>query len=116
MGTSIIANSDFIQVLRAPVVVDAYNREVRDWDNATVIKTGRASIQHYLALEEDVDRQTETEAGRLFTDTPDMRGQIQAYDRVIYDGRTWEISSPPEEFRFFSRYHHTEMFLKLVNG
>lgn len=116
MATSIIGNSDIISVLRAPVITDSYNRSIRDWDNAVVVKTGRASIQHYLALEEAVDRQTETEAGRLFTDTPDMKGQIQAEDRVIYDGRTWEITSPPEEFRLFGRYHHTEMFLKLVEG
>jgi hypothetical protein len=116
MGTTIIRNSDIVDVLRAPVVVDTYNREVRDWDNATVIKSGRASIQHYLALEEVTDRQTETEAARLFTDASDMRGQIQAEDRVSYAGRTWEVSSPPEEFRLFGRYHHTEMFVKLVNG
>lgn len=116
MGTSIIGNSDIISVLRAPTVTDIYNRETKDWGSATVIKTGRASIQHYLALEEAVDRQTETEAGRLFTDTPDMKGVIQAEDRVIYDGRTWEVTSPPEEFRFFGRYHHTEMFIKRVDG
>lgn len=116
MPTSIIGNSDIISVLRAPVITDTYNREVRDWDNATVVKTGRASIQHYLALEEDIDRQTETEAGRLFTDTSDMKGAIIAEDRVIYDGRTWEVTSPPEEFRLFSRYHHTEMFVRLVHG
>lgn len=116
MSTSIIGNSDDIQVLRAPVVTDSYNREVRDWDNATVVKTGRASIQHYLALEEVTDRQTDTEAARLFTDTSDMQGQIISADRVVYAGRTWEVTSPPEEFRFFGRYHHTEMFVKLVVG
>lgn len=116
MGTSIIGNSDTIQVLRAPVVTDTYNREVRDWDNATTVATGRASIQHYLALEEVTDRHTDTEAARLFTDTPDMEGQIFSEDRVVYAGRTWEVSSPPEDFRFFGRYHHTEMFVKLVVG
>jgi hypothetical protein len=116
MGTTIIGNSDVIQVLRAPVVVDSYNRETRDWDNPTVVATGRASIQHYLALEEETDRQTETEAGRLFHDSPGMRGAIEAEDRVIYAGRTWEISSPPEEFRLFGRYHHTEMFVRRVDG
>lgn len=116
MGTSIIRGSDMIQVLRAPIVIDAYHRTVRNWASSSVIATGRASIQHYLALEEDVDRQTETEAARLFTDTPDMQGVIQAEDRIVYAGRTWEVTSPPEEFRFFGRYHHTEMFVRLVEG
>lgn len=117
MATSIIGNSDIVTVRRAPVVEDQYNRSIRDWNNAVTVKTGRASIQHYLALEEDVDRQTTTEAARLFTDTPDMKGAIQAEDRVIYaDGRTWEVTSPPEEFRLFSRYHHTEMFVRYVDG
>lgn len=116
MATSIIGNSDVITVKRAPKVEDEYGRIIRDWPNAVTVVSGRASIQHYLALEEDIDRQTTTEAGRLFTDTPDMQGKIQAEDRVIYNGRTWEVSSPPEEFRLFSRYHHTEMFVRLVDG
>lgn len=116
MATSIIGNSDIITVKRAPTIVDEYGRSVKDWANAVTVTTGRASIQHYLALEEDIDRQTETEAGRLFTDTSDMRGVIQAEDRVIYASRTWEITSPPEEFRLFGNYHHTEMFVRLVQG
>lgn len=116
MGTSVIRNSDVIEVHRAPVVTDEYNREIRDWSSSTIVKTGRASIQHYLALEEDIDRQTETEGARLFTDTPDMRGAILAEDRVKYDGRFWEVVSPAQEYRLFSRYHHSEMFVRLVNG
>lgn len=117
MGTSIIRNSDLITVIRAAYATDAYNRTLRDWDlPPTTVVVGRASIQHYLALEEDIDRQTETEGARLFTDTPDMRGKIQAEDRVIYDGRTWEVTSPPQEYRLFGRYHHTELFLRLITG
>lgn len=116
MGTSIIRNSDVIEVRRATTITDTYNREIKDWTSYTVVGSGRASIQHYLALEEDIDRQTETEGARLFTDTPDMRGMIQAEDRVSYDGRVWEVYSPPQEYRLFSRYHHTEMFVRLVTG
>jgi hypothetical protein len=116
MATSIIGNSDIVTVMRAPIVTDTHGREVRDWTSAVAVATGRASIQHYLALEEDIDRQTTTEAARLFTDTSDMRGVILAEDRVVYAGRTWEVTSPPEEFRLFSRYHHTEMFVRYVDG
>lgn len=116
MGTSVIRNSDVISVYRAPVIEDEYNREVSDWANATVVGSGRASVQHYMALEEDIDRQTETEGARLFTDTPDMRGMIQATDRILYDSRYWEVTSPPQEYRLFSRYHHTEIFVRLVDG
>lgn len=116
MATSIIGNSDIITVKRAPLVQDAHGREIRDWSSSVTVVSGRASIQHYLALEEDIDRQTTTEAARLFTDTSDMRGMIEAEDRVEYSGRTWEVTSPPEEFRLFSRYHHTEMFVRYVDG
>ena len=116
MGTSIIRNSDIITVIRGPYYTDDYGRTLRNWDSYTTVISGRASIQHYLALEEDIDRQTETEGARLFTDTPDMRGMIQSEDRVIYDGRTWEVTSPPQEYRLFGRYHHTEMFLRLITG
>lgn len=115
-GTSVIRNSDIITVLRGVEYVDEYNRTLKSWDSPTMVIQGRASIQHYLGLEEDIDRQTETEGARLFTDTPDMRGMIQAEDRVIYEGRTWEVYSPPQEYRLFGRYHHTEMFVRLVTG
>ncbi len=113
---SIIRNSDIVEVRRAPTVTDAYNREIKNWDSYTVVATGRASIQHYMALEEDNDRQTETEGARLFTQNPDMKGKILAEDRVLYDGRVWEVTSPPQEYRLFGRYHHTEMFVRLVEG
>lgn len=116
MGTSIIRNSDIISVYRAPVVTDEYNREVHDWSNAVVVATGRASIQHYMALEEDIDRQTESEGARLFTDTPDMQGAIQPTDRILYVGRYWEVTSPEQQYRLFSRYHHSEWFVRLVDG
>lgn len=116
MGTSVIRNSDIVEVWRAPVVEDEYNREVYNWAAGVKVTEGRASVQHYLALEEAVDRQTETEGARIFTDTLDMRGQILATDRIKYDGRFWEVNSPPQEYRLFGRYHHTEMFLRLVEG
>lgn len=116
MAASIIRNGDLIEVLRAETVTDVYNREVKDWENATVYKTGRGSIQHYLSLEEDVDRQTETEGARLFTDSSDMEGAVQPEDRIRYAGRIWEVTSPPQEWRFFGRYHHSEIFVRLVNG
>lgn len=116
MPASIIRGGDLVEVLRAPTVVDEYNREVKDWDNAVVFATGRGSIQHYLSLEEDIDRQTETEGARLFHDGSDLQGKVAPEDRIRYDGRVWEVTSPPQEWRFFGRYHHTEVFLRLVNG
>jgi hypothetical protein len=115
-GTSIIRNSDVITVLRGVDYVDDYNRTLKSWDSPITVATGRASIQHFQALEEEIDRQTETEGARLFTDTLDMRGKILAEDRVIYDGRTWEVVSPPQEYRLFGRYHHTEIFVRIVVG
>ncbi len=115
-GTSIIRNSDTITVLRGTLVTDEYNRTYRDFTSPTTVGTPRASVQHYLALEEDIDRQTETEGARLFTDDPSARGMIQAWDRVVYDGRTWEVVSPPQEYKLFGRYHHTEMFVRLITG
>lgn len=115
-GTSIIRNSDIITVLRGTLVTDAYNTTRRDFTSPTTVATGRASIQHYMGLEEDIDRQTETEGARLFTDQAAMRGVIQSEDRVVYDGRTWEVTSPPQEYRLFGQYHHTEMFVRLITG
>jgi hypothetical protein len=116
MGTSIILNSDIIQVSRAQTITDQYNRVVKDWTNATVVASGRASIQHYLALEEDIDRETTTEGARFITDDPALKDQILPEDRVIYAGETWEVTSPAQDWRLFGRYHHTEMFVRRVVG
>lgn len=116
MATSIIRNSDIVQVLRATFSTDEYGSLVPNWASPTVVATGRGSVQHYLSLEEDIDRQTETEGARLFTEDTVFVGTLQAEDRLLYNGRTWEITSPPQEWRMFGRYHHTEIFLKLVQG
>ena len=116
MPASIIRNSDIIEVLEPDMVPDEYGSIVEDWSSPTVIATGRASIQNYLASEEDIDRQTEIEGMRLISDDPALFGVIQATHRIRYDGTVYEVTSPEQLWRLFSKDHHIELFLRIVNG
>ena len=116
MPASIIRNSDIIDVLEADLVSDEYNSLVEDWDNASIVASGRASIQNYLATEEDVDRQTETEGFRLISDDPALFGVIDARHRIDYNGTILEVTSPEQMWRLFGRDHHIELFVRRVDG
>lgn len=116
MFTTIVRNGDLVQILEAAVTTDRYNSEVLDWDNASIVATGRASVQHYLTSEDDEDRQTETEGLRLISDDPALYRVIQPTHRIIYDGETFDVSAPDQNWRLFNKAHHVEVYLKRVVG
>lgn len=116
MPATIIRNSDIINVLAPDLVEDEYNSIVEDWSTPTIVATGRASIQNYLATEDDVDRQTETEGFRLITDDPALFNYIDARYRIDYNGVILEVTSPEQKWRLFARPHHVEVFLRRVDG
>lgn len=116
MPASIIRNSDIIDVLAPSMVEDEYHSLVEDWTTPVIVASGRASIQNYLATEDDVDRQTTTEGFRLISDDPALFGVIQATHRIDYNGEILEVTSPEQMWRLFSREHHIELFLRRVDG
>lgn len=116
MATSIIRNSDLVDVIRAVKIKDEYNSEILDWSTPTVVATARASIQHFLGTEDDTERQTTTEGLRLISDDPALFDVIEPTDRIVYDGGVFEVDSPIQKWRLFARSHHVEMYLKRVVG
>lgn len=116
MATSIIRNSDLVDVLAAVVEIDEYNSEVLDWSNPTVVATGRASIQHFLTTEDDTDRQTTTEGLRLISDDPILFNALNPTNRIAYAGGVYEVDAPIQKWRLFARAHHIEVYLKRVVG
>lgn len=115
MRTTIVANSDVVQIIQGHEEVDEYNSTFTSWDTPTVVASGRATIQHFMSSEEDVDRQTTIEGLRLISDDPALFN-FMAEHRVIYAGRTYEVDGEIQQWRFFSRVHHIEVYLRRVIG
>lgn len=116
MVTSIIRNSDIVQVIRGAKIVDEYNSDFVDWSNPQIVASGRASVQHFLTTEDDSGRQTTTEGLRLISDDPALFGVIEPTDRIAYAGRIYEADAQPQDWRLFSRNHHIEIYLRRVVG
>lgn len=116
MATSIIRNSDIVSILRAVETLDEYNAKYLDWTTPTVVASGRASVQHFLTTEDDTDRQTTTEGLRLVSDDPALFDVFGPEDRILYDGRTYEVDAEIQKWRLFGRIHHIEVYLKRVVG
>lgn len=116
MTTSIVRNSDIVSVVRANKVKDDYNSFFLDWTAPAVVANGRASVQHFLTTEDDTDRQTTTEGLRLVSDDPALFDVFGPEDRIVYDGRTYEVDAEIQKWRLFGRVHHIEVYLKRVVG
>lgn len=116
MPASIIRSSDIVDVVRAVKTKDEYNSEYLDWSTATVVASGRASIQHFLTTEDDSDRQTTTEGLRLISDDPALFNVFGPEDRIRYAGTDYEVDAPIQAWRLFAKVHHIEVYLKKVVG
>lgn len=116
MGATIVRNSDLVEVIRPAKILDEYNSDVVDWSNSSVVAEGRASIQDFLATEDDTDRQTVTEGLRLISDDPALFDVITPDDRIRYIGTDYEVDAPIQKWRLFGRIHHIEVYLKRVVG
>lgn len=116
MGTSIIGNSDTADVIRGEEVIDEYRRTVYNFNNSTVVGTGKVSIQDFLGTEDDSDRQTTTEGLRLISDDPRLFNVIRPTDRILYNGVYYEVDAPIQGWKLFGRLHHIEVNLKKVVG
>lgn len=116
MPTTLI--QDTVEIWRAPIATDEYNSQYRDWDNATRVATGRASVQPSFGQELTVDRQTVIDTYRLYTDDPVLMatGVILATDRVVYQGLTLEVDNAPHLWRHRGADHHLEVALRKVDG
>ena len=116
MATSIVRNSDFVSVLRGETKKDEYNSEYVDWSTPETVVTGKGSVQNFLNLEDDTDRQTTTQGDRLISDDPALFTVLLPTDRLLYDGKIFEMDSEIEAWRLFGRVHHIEVNLKRVVG
>lgn len=83
-----------VTVRQAPLVTGAYNRQVRDWGQATSTTVSGATVDITSAAEStDGGDQTTTRATAYLP-----RGaQIDEHARVVWAGRTWEVDGRPDD-------------------
>lgn len=113
---TIVAQGDIVEVYEATDVVDNYNSVVQDWTSPTLVATGRASVQNYLANEDNIDRETTIQGWRLISDDSALFDIIEPTHRILYNGTMFEVDAPAVMYRLFNRNHHVEVFLRRVDG
>lgn len=106
--------------LRAPLVTDADNNQVRDWPNATSLTmTGR--LQPDTAAERFAEgRNPDEETWTLFTNGTDIEGT----DRIQWTGDgahgpgplTFQVHGPPIARYDGTTFHHHQVPLRILSG
>lgn len=112
---SIIRNSDTIQIVRGTEVVDDYGSRRMDWSNPTVVAEGKASVQYFMTTEDNVERQTTIEGLRVISNDPNLFDFLPT-DRVVYAGEVYEVDAEVQQWRFFGKVHHIEVYIRKVTG
>lgn len=106
--------TDTASLLAVPLERSQY-KYVPDLDNATVLYTGLCSIQPFLGIEDEIDRDTTTSQCRLISDDSGFY-QATAQHYVQFDGKIWKIDGKPFIWRLGGRVHHVELNMRLVEG
>ena len=89
---------------------DTYGNTVRTYGSGTSI-TGR--MQQDTAAEPLADGRDPLERRwTLFTN----QAGISGYDRIVFDGITFEVEGPPAPTYGAADFHHAEVGLRVVNG
>jgi len=89
---------------------DTYGNTVRTYGSGTSI-TGR--MQQDTAAEPLADGRDPLERRwTLFTN----QAGISGYDRIVFDGITFEVEGPPAPTYGASDFHHAEVGLRVVDG
>lgn len=102
--------------IRAPLVIDRYGAEVRDWDSAERTRLKRISVQPDGSSEASGERPTLLITGWRIISDRGVRLDLLATDRVESDGIVMDVDGEVGHYRLGLRFHHTEVRLKRVAG
>jgi hypothetical protein len=107
--------SQQITRLRADTVPDGrHGGFYRDWDNAAATTIGGVSVQPYATAESTLE--AAYVADRLHVYAP-AGTDLQATDRVIYDGTTFEVDGDAQIWHGLAGpAHHVELVIKRLAG
>lgn len=104
-----------IKVVRAPVVTDRRNDAVRDWANATRT-TARGWIAQ-AAQSISSEQRDGTAVVSEWTVVVPADTDINAHDRVEWDGRIFDVIGEPNRgFTPSGAAHHKEVQMRIVEG
>lgn len=98
---------DTVDRLRAPLVGGPYGNQTRDWANATSV-TYPAEVQPVSSTEDVVNQQQTITRWRLFLGPT---ADLEATDRIEWDGDTYEIDGDVERWKRRGAPHHLEAVL-----
>ncbi|GAA2516693.1 phage head completion protein [Winogradskya humida] len=104
---------DRVTRLRAPLVGDGYGNQERDWDQAVAVEYP-AGVGPASSTEDVHDQQRTTTRWRVFLPPT---ADLEATDRVTWDGTTFEVDGDVERWKRRGRLHHVEaVLLKVTQG
>lgn len=101
------------KLVRIPLIRGSYNNKP-DFDNIDIIFEGPCSVQPFLGIEDEVDRDTTISQCRLISDNPGFF-VATAQDYIEYDDVLWKIDGRPFIWRLATP-HHIELNMRLVEG
>lgn len=107
-----------VVVLRAPLVTDAYGKQVRDWANAVPTTVEGVQVQPASSAEPvEVGRVSVVTSMRLLTPIG-VDLDLLRTDRVQWAGGTWLVDGEVARHKRPSTgaVHHVEAILKRVSG
>lgn len=101
-----------VTILRPATSTDRYGNVIPDWTGATSTAVD-AWISQRASTEAEAGRDTVATTLGMFVDA-DV--DIEAGDRVVVDGETWEVDGRPLRARTPRGVHHLEVGLRTVTG
>lgn len=101
---------DRVTRLRAELVEGDYGNETRDWANATSVDYP-AEVQPVSSTEDVVNQQRTETRWRVFLPAS---ADLEATDRITWDGDTFEVDGEVERHKARGRLHHVEAVLLRV--
>ena len=105
---------DVASLIEIPLTRDKYSK-APDFDNPETLHTGRCSVQPFLGIEDEVDRDTTISQMRLISDDPGFF-QATAQHYIEYADLLWKIDGKPFLWTVSGRRHHVEITMRLVEG
>lgn len=84
-----------VVLLDAPLINGDYNTKVRDWVHATPTPVYGCTIDYVSSSESREARDQTATAAQL--DMPRRAPRVTEWQRVEWDGRTWEVDGVPRD-------------------
>lgn len=98
---------------RAPLVTDSKGNQLRDWVNAATSRNIPAWVQPLTSAEQTLNQDRVVSRWRIFLDPA---ADVQATDRVVWNGRTFQVDGEIQAWDNGYGTHHLEGFLRSVTG